>query len=369
MAMMTDHESRASIAQQAAEWYVRNRDEVVSAQTHAAFGTWLKASPWHIEEYLKTAVMSRDLYAATGTLEADIDALLAEARAQDAGNVVSLRGLEAAPDPKSRFRRLIRPRKIALIAAAALLAVAGATWVERDGQRFGLSREFSTVHGEQRSWLLPDGTGLSLNSDSALIVRYNGRERLVQIERGQALFQVVHENGRRFRVAAGDAGVIAVGTEFDVFRKSASTVITVVEGKVAVFTGNAPPAIARAALPSQAVSVSAGEQIQVNDDARPAKPSRVNVQRAVAWVEHQIAFDQRPLGEVAEEFTRYSAVPIVIQNSRLRNLPISGVFNAYDTDSFVAFIARLGGVEIRRSADRILVLDDPNGSSTPPTSD
>jgi transmembrane sensor len=341
---------RRGIAQEAADWFVRNRGKAVSEMERAAFGSWLKSSPLHIEEYLKTAVMSRDLHAAIDPLDCDIESLLRQASADDSANTVSLWNRHP---PKAIAGWRIRPARIGAIAAATLLLLGVVLWMERDGQRFGLPKEFVTVHGEQGSWLLPDGTSMSLNSDSAVAVRYNQRERLVEVERGQALFHVAHERSRRFRVIAGDAGVIAVGTEFDVFRKSASTLITVVEGKVAVFTGDAPATTRSVTLPAQALAVGAGEQIQINIHSHPDKPIAVDVQQAVAWVQRQISFNEQPLGEVAQEFNRYGAVPIVIQNDRLRNLPISGVFNAYDTDSFVAFIARLDGVQIDRSAERI----------------
>jgi transmembrane sensor len=199
---------------------------------------------------------------------------------------------------------------------------------------------------------------MSLNSDSAVAVRYNAHERVVTVERGQALFHVAHEPARRFRVVAGEAGVIALGTEFDVFRKSGSTQVTVVEGKVAVFSGEAPGMTTSAVLPPQTLSVGAGEQIQVTDHSPPASARTVNVRQAVAWVQRQVAFTERPLGEVAAEFNRYGAVPIIVQSERLRELPISGIFNAYDTDSFVAFIGRLDGVEIDRTPQRILVRAD-----------
>jgi transmembrane sensor len=355
-----DQQVRTSIAQQAADWFVRNRGKAVSAEERAGFVVWLKSSPLNIEEYLKTAVMSRDLHAAIDLLDCDIESLLKDARIDDSANTVSLWGRDQSEDLSTHSGWRIKLPRVAGIAAAALLVIVAALWMERDGQRFGLPKSFVTVHAEQGSWLLPDGTSMSLNSESAVTVRYNRRERLVEVERGQALFQVAHENARRFRVVAGDAGVIAVGTEFDVFRKSTSTLITVVEGKVAVFTGDAPMITQSATLPSQALSVAAGEQIQINYHARPPKPTAVDVQQAVAWVQRQIAFNGRPLGEVAAEFNRYGAVPIVIQNDRLRELPISGVFNAYDTDSFVAFIARLDGVEIDKTAERILIRADAN---------
>jgi transmembrane sensor len=352
---IVNHDVRNSVAQQAADWFVRNRDKSVSADDRAAFVAWLRLSPLHIEEYLKTAVTSRDLHAAIDPLNLDIESLLSDARAECNVASVSIWGRELSAKSEERPVWQIHTGKFAVLAVAVLLVLFGAIWLERDGQRFGLPKDFVTVHGEQGSWLLPDGTSLSLNSDSAVTVRYNNRERLVRVRRGQALFQIAHETGRRFRVTAGETGVIAVGTEFDVFRKPASTLITVVEGKVAVFTGAAPMVTSPVSLPTQGLSVAAGEQVQVNDDSRAAKPVIVNVQQAVAWVQRQIAFDQRPLGEVAAEFNRYGSVPIVVQNDNLRDLRISGVFNAYDTDSFLAFISRLDGVEIDRTAARILI--------------
>jgi transmembrane sensor len=352
---VVDQRVRTSIAQEAAEWFVRNRSKAISEEERAAFGVWLKSSPLHIEEYLKTAVMSRDLHTATHSLDSDIESLIRDAHTDDAAHTVSPWGGYAPWNLRTRPEWRIGLPRMAAIAAAILLIVVGAFWIERDGQRFGLPKDFVTVHGEQGSWLLPDGTSMSLNSDSAVTVRYSSRERLVEVERGQALFQVAHERLRRFRVIAGETGVIAVGTEFDVLRKSDATLITVAEGKVAVFTGEAPTIATNATLPLQALSIGAGEQILINDHSRLAKPNVVNVQQALAWVQRQVAFTEQPLGDVATEFNRYGAVPIVIESDRLRELPISGVFNAYDTDSFVAFISRLDGVEIDRTAERILV--------------
>ena len=84
---------------------------------------------------------------------------------------------------------------------------------------------------------LPDGSTLYLNTDSTVTVRYSGHERMVEVVRGQALFQVTHDTARRFRVQAGEAGAIAVGTRFDVYRQDSATLVTVAEGQVAVFVG------------------------------------------------------------------------------------------------------------------------------------
>jgi transmembrane sensor len=87
-----------------------------------------------------------------------------------------------------------------------------------------------------------------------------------------------------------------------------------------------------------------------------AQPIPVDVQQAVAWQHSKIAFERRPLGEVADEFNRYGSIPIEIDDAALRALPISGTFDAHDVDSFVAFLQTLDGVRVEKSNTRIRVL-------------
>ena len=69
----------------------------------------------------------------------------------------------------------------------------------------------------------------------------------------------------------------------------------------------------------------------------------------------QIAFANEPLGAVADEFNRYGRIAIEIDDKTLRSVPITGVFDAYDTDSFVAFLATLKDVIVQKTATRIRV--------------
>jgi len=41
-------------------------------------------------------------------------------------------------------------------------------------------------------------------------------------------------------------------------------------------------------------------------------PIPVAMQQSVSWLQRKIAFEQRPLGEVADEFNRYGSIPIEI---------------------------------------------------------
>jgi transmembrane sensor len=199
---------------------------------------------------------------------------------------------------------------------------------------------------------LPDGSVLHLNTDSQVTVRFSRRERLVALDRGQAFLQVRHDGARGFRVAAGDTQVLDVGTQFDVYRRPDAVVVTVVEGVAAVYTGPIRLAVDEA-LPRGALRLKAGYQVEVRGHA--GTPRAVDGGAGVAWLRKQIAFQNEPLGAVADEFNRYAGVAIEIEDPKLRSLPISGVFDAYDTDSFVAFLATLKDVVVQKTATRIRV--------------
>jgi len=281
-----------------------------------------------------------------------LETFLAEAVAGD-DSVVSLRKLAPA---KGRFTaRDVWSRALPIAASVLALAV-GALWWAHDGELLGIPKTYTTVHGEQRVERLPDGSLLRLDTDSQARVRYSGQERLVEIRRGQALLEVVHESRRRFRVAAGAAGAIAVGTQFDVYRKAAAVEFTVAQGAIAVFTGSPSWLSDRSVVPDDVIRVTTGYGIRIDSETTSPEPVAVNLDQALAWSQHKIVFEHRPLGEVAAEFNRYGIIPVEIDDEALRVLPVSGMFDAGDTESFVAFLQRLPGVRVERASTLIRVI-------------
>ena len=351
----SEEQIRAAVAQQAGTWFIANQSGSLEQAERAAFVAWLKASPIHVEEYLGVALIAHDLPAAMDEPDLPLESLLELARADDTNGVVALEPPMRVRDVPSK--RISRPRLWSFATSTAsvvLVLAASALWWARDGELLGLPRAYETAHGEQSVIQLPDGSELHLNTDSAVTVRYSRSERVVEIARGQALFTVARNDHRRFRVAAGHAHIIAAGTRFDTYRTPDRTIVTVVEGSVAVLAGQPPPP-GVTGLPPDALRVNAGYQVHVDTRGVSAQPMPVDVQQAVAWQQGKIAFEQRPLGEVADEFNRYGSIPIEIDDAALRALPISGVFDAYDVDSFVAFLQTIDGVRVERTAARIRV--------------
>jgi transmembrane sensor len=343
--------SRDVIAGDAAAWFVENRNESLDRRARAAFMAWLKASPVHVEEYLRIAATARDFPAAADDPALDVESLLAQGSSEAENIFILARPARhrATPGRPWQWRRHW-PRAAGAALLFLLIAVT-VIWWTRNGERFGLPQTYSTARAEQRVQELPDGSVLHLNTDSEATVRYSRHERVVRLARGQAFFEVAHDGRRRFRIEAGPAGVIAVGTEFDVYRKSGTVVVTVVEGSVAVFAGRAPPLTSSGLLVPDATRLDAGYQLEVSD--RVGLPRRVDARATVAWLRRQIEFEDEPLGEVAAEFNRYGRLELEIDDESIRALRISGIFDAYDTDSFAAFLETLHGVVVQRAPTRI----------------
>jgi transmembrane sensor len=347
-----DEEIRAAIAQQAGDWFIANQAGPLTDEDGAAFLAWLKASPIHVREYLGIARVAHHMPAAVGQPQVPLETFLAQLHLDD-DSLVSLE--TRAPRQRPPVARLAALR--AWPVAASLLALAiGVLWWAHDGELLGIPKTYRTVHGEQSVQRLPDGSSLRLDTDSEASVRYSRRERFVEITRGQALFEVAHEGSRRFRVAAGNAGAIAVGTQFNVYRKADSIEITVVAGQIAVFTGQPSWLRNPADVPAEVQRVTAGYQVRFDGRGGSAEPAPVDLGQALAWAEHKIVFKHRPLGEVAVEFNRYGSIPVEIADAKLQALPVSGMFDAGDTESFVAFLQTLPGVRVERTPKQIRVV-------------
>jgi transmembrane sensor len=360
---VNDERLRNLVAQQAADWFVANRAGL-PAREREDFAAWLNASPLHVEEYLGLAAIARDLREACAEPQISIDALVASARAAEDSRIQPL-----WPRIAGATRDALSPRRHAAAATVAALTVLSLGlmlwWNVRPAPRVRIPDavamlHFETRHGEQQTRRLPDNSILHLNTDSTVTISYSQSERIVMLTSGEADFEVIHEPRRPFRVFAGSAEAVDIGTQFDVRLEHDATVVTVLEGRVAVGPSSmlhGSPDSGQAAL-AKFVELGADQQITVAQGALPAAPVTVDARRTASWLRRQITFDHEPLSRVATEFNRYAAKPIEIDTPALRDLQISGVFAIDDPDAFIAFLRSLEGVHVEVTATRVRVRRD-----------
>lgn len=344
---------------QALEWFVAHRSSELTDARREDFIDWLRASPAHVREYLALTGFAEDLKALAGEFPASAETLIERARAEPESVHPIFATTELASDSRrSALPAAARPRlrSWAIAASVAITAIAMAVL---GAWRWSDQGDYSTAHAEQRSWRMPDGSTVHLNSGSKIRLRFDDHRREVDLIQGQALFQVAKDARRPFWVRAGAATIKAVGTEFDVYRQPQRTVISVVEGRVAVW-GPLESVSETAKPPAPVTQLEAGQQARIGHTSAEVSKRAEDVRKTVAWLQRQVVFDHDPLASAAAEFNRYSETSIRIDDESLRSSEVSGIFSAYDTEAFIRFLEHQPDMHVeRRDRDVIITPNTP----------
>lgn len=201
------------------------------------------------------------------------------------------------------------------MAASVLLALGTAIGWQ---QWPGLMADYHTGVGQQRTLILADGSTVTLNSASAVSVAYSEHERKVILRGGEALFEPLADARRPFVVVAEDQRLQSAASAFSVRRDGSRLTVVVRDGQVQ-FTGDHPPLLLQA---DQRVDYQAGQPLYAQQ--------KVDATSQTAWQRGKLIFNGRPLGEVIAELERYQHGRILVSDSQLAALAISGVFDLRD---------------------------------------
>lgn len=297
--------------------------------------------------------------AENGQLEAWLDADPANRAAFDAVELTwrAAEALRADPEILSLREEALRPRGLGrrgLMAAGLAAAIAvGAVFspIVVGSVRALQDQEFRTGVGQQATVKLPDGSVVTLNTDTVLRTRQAEGRRLLYLDKGQAFFKVAKDPKRPFVVAAGGRTVTALGTAFDVRVAADKFKVTLVEGKVRV---EAPAsavglALARAGAPVtgpvQATEMTAGSEFAATD-YRHWNVTTTDTARETSWLRGQLIFERERLGDVVAEMNRYSTKKIVVLDEAAATTPITAAFKPGDIDGFVRAVRDYGFVDV-----------------------
>ena len=230
---------------------------------------------------------------------------------------------------------------LAVAAVAALATGVGLAWPYL--HQWGVAHiawlsttTYKTDIGERRIVALPDGSRISMDSDTLIRVTYQPAARSISLERGRSRFDVAHDPNRPFAVLAGSQTVVAIGTSFDVERLQSSVLVTLIQGQVVI--KGAQPALTPEMLgpAPDSISLKAGEELVVTQNVRPEIVT-TDLQVARAWESGRLLFRDEPLGDAVARVNRYTSQPVEIDPS-IASIRFSGVFNAGDVSSFVSAV-------------------------------
>lgn len=320
----------------ACDWFARRRSGEMTAKDERDLEAWLTLDPAHraaLEE-VERSWASLEAFRSTPEL--------------------------LARREKARGRYAGVPRAWIMRAAAAVVAVAvvgaGAGWRYAGQGAFSrgyMDQEYRTAVGERTNVTLPDGSVVTLNTDSVLRTRAERRKRMVYLDKGEAYFRVAKDRTRPFIVTAAGRTVTALGTVFDV-RVDGGFEVTLVEGKVRVAAPTTPPP-RNPGSPPPPVSLQTTELVAGNRFSQPDNSqwvvARADAARETSWVTGRLTFENERLAEVVAEFERYSTRRIVIEDPALGEQRVSGTFETGDVESLLRTLrmARIARAESETS--------------------
>lgn len=319
----------------AGEWALMAEDGL-SARDAARLEAWLAVDPRHAVAYDHVQDAGRVLERHGGD-----EIVMAMRRA----------ALKARPERRSLSSAMVAGLAAALLAVSLLGGWGMAGFPDPTTLGFGggepRAARYVTAAGERATVSLPDGSVLTLNTDSAAEVAFDRRARVVRLVKGQALFAVAHDPSRPFRVQAGDRQVTAVGTVFDVLLLPENLRVALLDGVVRVS--------AEQSRPGPVQTLSAGEVMTARADGT-VTVRKADTARLAGWRDGMVHFEETPLDEAVAEMNRYARRPIVVVDAKARALRVSGAFRTTEADTFAGTMVDIFPLSINHSADGRTIL-------------
>lgn len=310
-------------ADAALAWLLRLNSGETTAAERRAFETWLAARDEH-----------RRAFEEVQRLWNDADYLRQDPRT----------GLIApACTPQRRVRACARKRQRqrwhwagAALALGILVAVLqGGGWRLAADHAAGTAPEIVT---------LADGSTLHLDADSAVSIDMTEARRRIVLHQGEAWFRVAADPKRPFQVVSGDVSVTALGTEFLVKRRDQGAYVAVTEHSVEVVEDR------------RKIKVGEGQSLTVGAANGEWRPEPFNPNGAGAWRSGKLVVQDRPLGEVVADLSRYRPGWIVVASPALARQHVNGVFDIAQTEKAVATLSHLFNLRQRSVTPYLLVL-------------
>ena len=180
-----------------------------------------------------------------------------------------------------------------VVCGTGLLASRTQTWQEA-------SADYASSTGERKTVDLVDGTRITLNTASAIDVRFDASYRRIRLLAGEVMIVTGHAHSdeaadpRPFIIETAEGAIRALGTRFTVRQWHKRTSVAVIESAVEI-------------TPTQAADrvllLRAGESVVFH---RQGFASVVPTgEQAVAWLKGQILADNVRLADFMQELSRY----------------------------------------------------------------
>lgn len=194
------------------------------------------------------------------------------------------------------------------VAAGVLILIAAALfwWNSSSPQAI----EYTTGFGERQKIELPDGSKVEMNANSRLVWNTDWERtgiRSVTLE-GEAYFDVVRSENRKFQVNTGELKVNVLGTSFNVFSRRGATEVYLLEGSVQLEMDEQ----------QEQLTMAPGDKVEYHKLEQVLKRSqKETLYSAAAWKTGVISYQKVSLADIIPELSDIYGIQLVCEDPEL----------------------------------------------------
>ena len=343
---MTSSEKKIDHIEAAArDWFLLQQERALNETESEAFNAWLEVNSQHAIAYQQLEAIWQGL-GEVETEELSEHHSLWQRLMQWMGVEENTKNDERQ---EKTFTWGLSPTMGAMASFAAVLIVTGLWFSGNLGLQSDVEHYQHDI-AEVRTHLLSDQTLVTLGADSELLVTMEREQRIAQLVKGQAFFDVAKDSQRPFYVNAGGTKVKVVGTRFEVHKTQSLVRVSVEEGRVQV-----SPAVDED-KPLSLPLLTAGQRI-VSSEGGLGEVESMVTHKVSPWRDGRLVYRDARLSEVVFDVNRYRNTKIILGSDALKTMKVTTSFSVDQADSIVSLLEQsLPIVAHRETENRVLIL-------------
>ena len=237
---------------------------------------------------------------------------------------------------------ILRKRKAWLVPAAAAILIL----------LFGLSlfyagnkkRALESAYGKVMEYSLPDGSHVTLNSNTKLLVnkQWKNTDREIWLN-GEAFFKVQKLPAKnKFVVHTQNMDIIVTGTQFNVVSRENESSVLLTEGSVTIRTKD-----------GKELKMRPGEFVKIENNS-PSKET-VDKESVLAWKQFKISFENTPMSYVAKTISTHYGVKVQLSDEDIGRKKISGIMPNDNLDILISALEATGEFKISKTTNGLMI--------------
>lgn len=201
---------------------------------------------------------------------------------------------------------------------------------------------------EQKMLRLSDGTKIRLNSNSEVRISKNfGQNNREVTLKGEAFFEVVHNEQKPFIIRTSEANVKDLGTAFNVraLPGESDVQVAVTEGKVSLWSNKQNE--------KEATELNPGQFGFLDLKDSSVKVDEFGITNYLSWMNGRIEFKNAPLSKVCIQLSRIYGVSFEYSARSMKDLVLSSTFERGTLDKALEIIAMTLDLQYQKEGNKV----------------